>query len=249
MKNINTFFKEIFDTKEIPDGGLLHFAYDHIERLKKNNIGGKYDRLITDTQFLFHQFLEIYYHKTEIKSVKINKTHEVDVMLEHVKNAIRKLAAYIQAYHEKDSEIYTCFFPEGLSEYSRINKANINTLIYRISSAAEKYKEEVDNQILDSILKAQHLYQSKRNQQLTDKRTFKENVEKKRKLRKQLARQLQINLYELAIEYIGDSGKEILFFDSELLGRKVFKPETNLKENYESRESEKISGLLVKTRG
>jgi len=245
MKNINTFFKAIFDTNEIADGGLLHFTCDHIENLQKHNMDGKYDHLIKSTSFLYRRFLDAYQQKKEVGSVKMKQTQEVDLMLEQAKEEIRKLAAYIRAFYDKESEIYTCFFPEGLSEYSRITKSNINHLMSRIFLAAEKYEDQIDTQIINNVIKTEQLYQAKRNKQLKQKYAFKSNIENKNKLRKQLARQLQINLFELAKEYIGEPQKEASFFDSSLLELKRFNPERFHKSKNEMKWADRTSKFAL----
>jgi hypothetical protein len=203
MKRTHTFFKEIFDIKENSDAGLLHFTRNHIENLQKYDADGKYDSLIQKTSYLFQRFLDAYIQKREISSTKRDQTSEVDLLLEETKEQIRKLAASIRAYHCKDSEIYRSFFPKGLSEYSRTTKSNITHLMSIIYFAVEKYQNKIDPVIIDNVFKTEQLYQSSRKEQIKRKKAFESNIENKRELRKQLAIQLQINLFELAKEYIG----------------------------------------------
>jgi hypothetical protein len=228
MKHTHTFFKEIFDIKENSDAGLLHFTRNHIENLQKYDTDGKYDSLIQKTSYLFQRFLDVYIQKREISSTKRDQTSEVDLLLEETKEQIRKLAASIRAYHCKDSEIYRCFFPKGLSEYSRTTKSNITHLMSIIYFAVEKYQNKIDPVIIDNVFKTEQLYQSSRKEQIKRKKAFESNIENKRELRKQLAIQLQINLFELAKEYIGFPHKESSFFNYKLLKLKTFNHQNHL---------------------
>ncbi|MBN2788016.1 MAG: hypothetical protein JXQ69_06810 [Paludibacteraceae bacterium] len=158
----------------------------------------------------------------------MHQTTEVDLLLEQTKEQIRKLAAYIRAFHNKESEIYKSFFPNGLSEYSRITKSNINHLMSRIYFAAEKHQVQIDSQILNNVFESEQLYQSNRKVQVIQKKAFKLNVENKKELRKKLAIQLQINLFELAKEHIGFPHKESYFFDTNLLRLKTFNHQNHL---------------------
>jgi hypothetical protein len=47
MINLETFFKNHFDTKEISDNNLKLFAEDHLQRITANNPGGIYSSGIT----------------------------------------------------------------------------------------------------------------------------------------------------------------------------------------------------------
>jgi hypothetical protein len=67
-----------------------------------------------------------------------------------------------------------------------------------------------------------------RKEQIKRKMAFESNVENKKELRKQLAIQLQINLFELAKEYIGFPHKESSFFNSKLLKLKTFNHQNSL---------------------
>jgi len=222
MKNLDTFFKGVFDVKENSDVGLLNFTQNHIENLVENNEDRKYDSLIEDTSYLYQRFLFAYEQKQKVNVTKKAQTTEVNMLLEQCKEHIRKLSAFIQAFHSKESEIYKSFFPNGLSEYSGITKSNITYLMSRIHFAAETYQGLIDTKIITGLFETELLYQENRKEQVKRKKTFKSYVENKKELRKALSIQLQINLFELAKEYIGEPEKESLFFNTELLQSKSF---------------------------
>ncbi len=86
----------------------------------------------------------------------------------------------------------------------------------------------IDPKIIENVLNTEQLYQSSRKEQIKRKKAFDSNVENKKELRKQLAIQLQINLFELAKEHIGFPKKESAFFNSSLLKLKTFNKQNHL---------------------
>ncbi len=220
MKSISSPFKVIFNTREFTNINILCFAEDHLRRLTKNNNACAYDSMIDKTSKKFYRLLE---HQQEIDKLSKSKqicTSHVQKAADGLKELIRKLEGLIRSQFSRNSEIYVNVFPEGLSEYSRLNRSNIDGLVTRIIIFLKEYGEVVTPLIKKEINELYSEYKSKRNEQLKEFKLLESMNKEKKVIRYQLSHQLQKNLYLLAIEYLGKPDKASLFFNQEILDTK-----------------------------
>jgi len=217
MKSIRSYFKLAFVTKDISDLNLLCFTEDHISRLSEQNINGQFSQTLEKTSMLYFYFLEAYKEKEKIKTAKQEYAGEVQKIMEEIKEAVRKLEGYMRFRFTKKSEIYKNVFPDGLSEYCLLNKSNIEALMSRVLVFIKNNPEQVDTHISNMIEQIYSDYQVKRKNQLKKKTDYQKNVHNKQKLRDDLAIRLQLNIYELASDFLGDMDAVDTFFSEKLL--------------------------------
>ena len=224
MKKISSIFKVIFDSKEFSDLNILCFTDDHIQKLVDHNISSIHDQMISDTSVLFYEFLNLHRNKGKNETAKNEQTREVQNTINELKEMIRKMEGYVRSQVSKRSEIYQSLFPNGLSEYCRINRSNIESLMNRILFYL-KTKEEniVTPDILEKITALYTRYKKVREEQLRKKQEHKQIICENRDLRTELALQLQRNLYNLAILHLGDTDKANDFYNEKLLSSKRLK--------------------------
>ncbi len=239
MKNIASIFKIIFNTKEFTDINVLCFAEDHLLRIMKNDIAGTYDSMQKDTSKYFYKLYELHQKKEKARLLKSELTQEVKNISESLKESIRKLEGLLRSQLAKDSEVFLSVFPNGLSEYCRLNRSNTQSLMTRILIFLKENHDLVTPMISKEITSLYALYQDKRKEQLNIIQKHDEIVNEKKVARKNLSFQLQKNVYLLAIDYLGQLDKADVFFDQKLLLSQ------NLK-NFENGKWEKLKFELGK---
>ncbi len=217
MKKLKSFFKLAFTTKEITDLNLLCFTDDHVKKLIKMNKDGKYDELIRATRAVYYGFLENYNLKEETSDHKKEHTETVAQLIEELKESLRKLEAFLRYLTGKKTSEYNLIFPEGLSEISRINYSNIDDKLSRILFQLKASNTNVSLEIIESIENTYNTYQIARKSQLKKKELYSKKVKSKSELRKDLCKQLQVNLYSIAKDHINDSDMVEEFFTENLL--------------------------------
>ncbi len=223
MKKISTIFKVIFNSKEFSDLNILCFTDDHVQRLVDNNISSIHDQMISDTSVLFYEFLNLQRNKGKNENAKSKQTKEVQQIINELKEMIRKMEGYVRSQVSKQSEIYQSLFPNGLSEYCRINRSNIESLLNRVIFYLRTQEELVAPEIMENINNLYDEYKNEREEHLRKKMEHKQIICENRDLRTELALQLQRNLYNLAILHLGDTDKADHFFNEKLLSSKRLK--------------------------
>ncbi len=223
MKSIRSFFKLDFIGKEVSDLNLLCFTDDHLKRLAEENKEGQFSEMLSETSTTYFYFLEAHKEKEKVKGSKEIYTKEVRILQERLKDAIRMLEAFVRFKYSKASEEYKQIFPKGLSEYCQLNRSNVELLLTKIFVFLNKQKEAVDENIRQEIEDTYTAYQHNRKKQLHKKSDYINNVKSKKQLREDLSVRLQLNLYTLAIHYLGQPEKAELFFNEKLLRSKRLK--------------------------
>ena len=183
MKTINSFFKVSFNSREIGEQNLLHFTYDHLQNLIQRNNNSKYDQMISNTSMLYYELLDSIKQNDTIKNTKVEQTKMVDNIIVEIKECIRKLEGLIRCLFSKKSETYEELFPNGLSEYCRLNRSNIESIMIRVRVFLKKYPDDISEVISEKIKKLHTLYQQCRKEQLKKKSKLKNHNNEKKYLK------------------------------------------------------------------
>ena len=169
------------------------------------------------TRAVYYGFLENYNLKEETSDHKKEHTETVAQLIEELKESLRKLEAFLRYLTGKKTSEYNLIFPEGLSEISRINYSNIDDKLSRILFQLKASNTNVSLEIIESIENTYNTYQIARKSQLKKKELYSKKVKSKSELRKDLCKQLQVNLYSIAKDHINDSDMVEEFFTENLL--------------------------------
>jgi len=229
MKKISSVFKVVFNSKEFSDLNILCFTDDHIQKLVDNNASSIYDQMISDTSVLFYEFLNLQRNREVNKKSKNKQTRQVQHVISELKEMIRKMEGCVRSQTTKQSETYLSLFPNGLSEYSKINRSNIESLLNRVIFFLKTKNEMVTPEISSNIHNLYFEYKKEREEHLKRKKDHKRIIDENRDLREELAQQLQRNLYTIAIKCLGDTDRANDFYNEKLLMSKRLKSFENYK--------------------
>jgi len=143
MMNLETFFKNHFDTKEISDDNMRKFAEVHLQRLAANNTGGEFTTLLTDTTNAYTNYFGSMTDEDTKYAVQQGLTIAMNSVVRNFKRAISQKEGLVRSIFGKESPQYREFFPFGITEYTGANLANIQVLMERFVNAATKYTAEL----------------------------------------------------------------------------------------------------------
>lgn len=224
MIDLRTLFKNHFDTKQIGDDNFRRFAQDHLGRLYAftsvaGGIGGVYDTMYNDTKQLTDTFADSISTEDYAFASQQASTLQVDEVTQQFKAAISRREGTIRGEFGTNSAEYQKFFPQGLTEYSQASRANIETLLDRVVSAATEYQAILGQNFVNIFVNLRDNYTTARNNQLN----LIGNVNHKKldtaNVRNNLEVQLGKNVLQLATLHFGQPEMMSEYFDQSIIKR------------------------------
>ncbi|MCF8229278.1 MAG: hypothetical protein K9J24_10050 [Bacteroidales bacterium] len=241
MKSIQSFFNLVFDNRLISEQNLTFFTEDHLHKLVAKNISGKYEELIQDTSVLYYQYIAAVKTNNSAEMERQKQTLSVDDIIVELKEQVRRIEGFIRSMHSKKDHYYLELFPNGLSEYSRINKSNLESLITRILVFLKRNPETCTKELKEGIIRIHKEYQKARESQIARKKKYKSSRTQKHEIRIELCKQLQKNLYLIAVENLGDPDVASEYFSQKLLREKR-------KSNWKNEELKRLGSFQLSAR-
>lgn len=183
------FFSNSFQTAKFIDSRLQIFARYVIESLSLNNPNG----VFTPTIDALKTAYEVYFGNYETKNISLaerkGSTSSLDDITRKFADAVRAKFNAIAAAFPEGTKEFLEFFPNGLTEFSKLTRGNILTISNRIAVKTNQYKDSItggaavaamfatfETQISDAIT-AQNKKKSKVNQVASDVVVIREPVE------------------------------------------------------------------------
>ncbi|MBI9038513.1 MAG: hypothetical protein JEY97_10300 [Bacteroidales bacterium] len=166
MINIETFFRNHFNTKEISDDRMDLFTQDHIARLKANNPENIYDVVITKTEGAHNGYFSAKTTESVSAAQKEAATVNVEKYAKEFIDMVSMKEGIIRGTWGKDSAAYQEFYPHGITEYIKATRANMNGLMERFLQGATKYAGELPANFIDLFNTIITNYQASRDLQL-----------------------------------------------------------------------------------
>lgn len=139
MINMETFFKNHFNTSKISDDNMRKFAEIHLQRLAAKNGGGEFTTMITDTTTAYTNYFGSITDEDTKFAVQQGLTIAVNNAVENFKKAVSQKEGLVRAMFGKDAPEYQEFFPLGVTEYSKATLQNVEMLMNRFVTAANKF--------------------------------------------------------------------------------------------------------------
>ncbi|WP_299556792.1 hypothetical protein [Seonamhaeicola sp.] len=221
MRRIDSFFKLAFDKRKIADANLISFTKDHIKRLKENNHHKGYHKIILKTGVLLGQYQQLIKHKKLAMDERKNQNLKVKFYFEEIKDATRKLEALMRYQDSKYSKDYQYLFPGQLSEISKFNKITIKNIYERIQAFLKHHDENSNyKKHYDNILLLFRKYFEQRKEQYIINEEFNKLIKLKKQKCIELSKQLQKNIYIIAIHMIDNAEVANTLFNERLLYKK-----------------------------
>ena len=217
MINLLVFFKEHFDTERISDDNMKKFSEDHLNRLIANNINNQYDTLIANLQPLYIAFKNSISTESFEYAKQQSSTVSTDKIIADFKKMVSQKEGIIRGNWGVESAEYQVFFPQGLTEYHTASKSNIEELMDRLVMACQAYSQDLGTIFVNTFVTLRDNYVAARTNQLQQIGRVVSNKTETENSRKALAKQLNINVLTLALEFLGNPEKGIDFFDQSII--------------------------------
>ncbi len=166
MINLNTLFKNHFDSPKISDDKLKVFSEDHIQRLSVNNETGMLTTTVNDTTAIHSSYFGAIVNEATNIAIRQSNTKSVDNIIDTFIRGVRRYEGAVRSALGEDSPAYLEFFPQGLTEYSNATKTNIERLINRFIKAADNHNAQLGGDIVSFFTNINTNYVSARTAQL-----------------------------------------------------------------------------------
>jgi hypothetical protein len=144
MRNLSSFFWNIFEQSKVGDAKFRMFCEFHLQRLINNNPGGIYDDLITALTTAYMG----YYGALEDEATKIaireGKTVAMNASREKIDGFISQQEGLIKSKWGKNSPEYQEFYPQGITGYTKAPLSGYDILIERYKNAVTAHTADFD---------------------------------------------------------------------------------------------------------
>jgi len=217
MMNLKTFFKNIFETKEISDSNMNKFGKSHVSRLEASNHSGTYDIILLDTKTTLLTYKNAINSEDVAVANKQGKTIATDTIFADFQALISQKEGIIRGIFGIKSATYKTFFPLGLTEYSTANKANVEMLMHRVVAAATAIVADLPPSFLPEFTAIKQNYTTARTEQLIKIGTVEALKSATAIARHNLSIQLMKNLLIIASNNIGDTSMLEDYFDQSFI--------------------------------
>lgn len=219
MLNLQTFFKNPFDTDKFGDDNLRKFSEDHLNRTIANNGSEVYTPIITPTTPLVSAFANAIDAENLKAGIQKGGTLNVDNIIEEFKKKVSRREGAVRSAFGDDSSQYLEFFPQGLTEYSNATKANVVTLMTRMKDRSVHYQVELGKTLGEEFTDLLDRYNSERTKQLQNFGSVESLRTATSTARAALVAQLGLNLLFIASKNLGFPARLDDFMDQSIVRR------------------------------
>lgn len=217
MINMETFFKNHFDTKRISDENLRKFAEIHLQRLSANNGGGDFTQMITDTTNAYTSYFGSITDEDTKFAVQQGLTITVSNAVQNFKNAVSQKEGLVRATFGKDSPQYQEFFPLGVSEYSTATLQNVEMLMKRFEIASTAHQAQLGPALAAEFTGYLNAYTTARAAQLLKIGEVKDSKTTTSLQRDKVENELMKNVHLIGAMFVGDVNRCMDFFDQSFI--------------------------------
>jgi len=213
MINMETFFKNHFNTDRISDENLRKFAEIHLQRMAAKNGGGAFTTMITDTTTAYGNYFGSINDEDTKFAVQQGLTIAMNNAVENFKKAISQKEGLVRGHFGKDSKEYQEFFPLGVTEYSKATLQNVEMLMQRFADAANRYTVELGAALATEFQGYLTAYQTARASQLLKIGEVVDSKTDTSFKRDDVENELMKNVHLIGAMYVGDINTCMDFFD------------------------------------
>jgi hypothetical protein len=216
--NPEMLFGNIFNDERITPKYLERFSDDHLAKLTKNNTGTTYTSLINAVTNALTPFkAELGDVDTSLNTLE-GKTLTVDTFItgfvSYMKDNYINIAAKLGG---DNTAAFIEFYPKGKTEYNRVTKTQMPTIMTRLNTAATSNATALGTTITAQLQAFQTQWTSLRKTQLEGKASLKTNRQERSSTRINLELALLGSIHFIAQKFPGDVEKAMVFFNFSLL--------------------------------
>lgn len=244
MRDFEQYFLGPFDNILVGKPKQLKFCDDARERLIAGVDGGApFGDLVTPTQTAYDNLYNSLNTTTTSYAQQQSKTLGVDNILASFKTIISKREATIRGLLDVDTPKYQEIFPQGLTQYSKINKSTAPMLMNQFISGITNNVGTLGQAMVDEFSQILTDYTKAREMQELKKGTTDQSRGSWDDCIVIMYKQLNYNLLTIAREYPGQPEKAKMYFDQSILKLKKH----NTQDGGEQPQTEQIAPLATLT--
>lgn len=217
IKLLEKLFDIVFLNHLIIDIRLKAFVQNFLKKLAIQNTSNQFDTMLNDTEAKYVAFFGDISDKDTITAIKEARTMSVNNVIVEVGDFIRANVDYIASKLGRTKPEFHEIFPNQPTEYYTATKTNIEVLLHRLVTGCTTYETPLGAQLKADAIALQTKYLSARGTQITQMSALDNQRNLVHDSRKELAIQMQSNLFDLAKLNIGHPEKFKLFFSIHLL--------------------------------
>ena len=211
--NMETFFKNHFNTKEISDENLRKFAEIHLQRMSAKNGGGAFTTMITDTTTAYTNYFGSINDEDTKFAVQQGLTIAMNNAVENFKKAVSQKEGLVRATFGKDAPEYQEFFPLGVTEYSKATLQNVEMLMQRFVDAANRFTVELGATLATEFQGYLTAFRTARTSQLLKIGEVVDSKTDTSFKRDDVENELMKNVHLIGAMFVGDINTCMDFFD------------------------------------
>ena len=224
MIKLEAFFKVHFRTKKISDNNLREFAQEHISRLSSENPAGIYDGLIAETTALYEIFRKAITDEDTLIARREGSTVAKNHAMKNFQKIISQKEGLVRSAFGKNSGEYQEFFPQNIKEYLHASMWKIDLIMIRFLAASIKYQSVLGEDFINLFTQLKDDFINARNTQMELKGRISGAKTASRNARREMEKQLMINLLIIASNNVGEPNKVNIYFNQRLLKYRKHKP-------------------------
>lgn len=226
MIDLIRYFKVLFFTLRVGRQRLKLFTEDHIQRLTANNPGGIFTAILTDMTNAYTAYFGDLADESLADAVLQSRTTSMEAARAAMVDFIVRGEGAVVYKWGKDSNVYQEFYPHGVMEYTEGTLSDLETISLRYLNVATSHAGDLPAGFVADFTPLRSTFMTNRTTQLNQKGVLAGERDQIRGTKLQLCTQLTKNVLTIALQYVGDEEKAILYFDQSILDRKQGEGET-----------------------
>lgn len=216
--NPEMLFGNIFDDVKITPNYLARFADDVIAKLTQNNTGNALNPVLNPLVAAIIPLRKELGDVDTTLNIQVGKTATVDGFIDDFAQYMRDNYINIAAKLGGDKvPAFIEFYPHGKTEYNKITKTKIPTVMDRLKTAATSHAAALGATITAELQALQTQWTNLRESQLQQKAAVKNNRAERTTARKTVETCLLKTIHFIADKYVGNVEQCMVFFNFNLL--------------------------------
>ncbi|MFO1484171.1 MAG: hypothetical protein U1F71_12505 [Verrucomicrobiaceae bacterium] len=225
MRDLDTFFVNPFDDRDISIDELLAFTTDHLERMTANNGGGELSARITATTTALDQVSDCVSDDQGKLGLRKARKQAKDNFRETLPLAVAKIMSAVAYYYGPDAPQITECVPQGRTIFSTCRDDKVETHLQTLVTALTSYQGSIEDEVITDATNLKNAWVAVYNasESATGAKTSTEQG--KQLARENLQLMLFLNLLKLAEMFPRQPEKLSLYMQQSLLENPSSPPE------------------------
>jgi len=212
------YLRNFYNSELITSPRFALHVQDFLDRTTSRNLNGQFDIILANTTPAYVNFFNLISGESTDKAIQKGKTMLVDNIVDQFKKKVQRDYPVITSVFYKDTPEYKEFFPNGLTEYDNITRANTEILMNRMIAAITNHQSGgINPTMLAAYNGIRTSYQSSHTAQAGKKSDVTTDKTQGGQARKALEQIMFANIHTLAAQFAADISQVKEFFNTSLL--------------------------------